>query len=97
LAAGQKKENAVKKLALAAMLAMVLGGHAHASVMEIASDRGAAAGSGPRAAPTAPPEGVAILQPVSSDLAEPAVFAMMLLGLCLIGYRARRDSSETFK
>ena len=44
-----------------------------------------------------PREGIAVLQPVSSDLAEPAVFAMMLLGLCLIGYRARRDSSETFK
>jgi hypothetical protein len=96
LAAGQKKENAVKKLALAATLAMVLGAHAHASVMEIASEHGPV-GSGPRPALTAPPEGVAILQPVSSDLAEPAVFAMMLLGLCLIGYRARRDSSETFK
>jgi hypothetical protein len=96
LAAEQKKEISVKKLALAATLAIVLGAHAHASVMEIVSDHGAV-GSGPRPVLTAPPEGVAILQPVSSDLAEPAVFAMMLLGLCLIGYRARRDSSETFK
>jgi hypothetical protein len=96
LAAAQKKENAVKKLALAATLAIVLGAHAHASVMEIASERGAV-GSGPGPELSAPREGVAVLQSVSSDLAEPAVFAMMLLGLCLIGYRARRDSSETFK
>jgi hypothetical protein len=96
LAAGQKKGNAVKKFALAATLALVLGAHTHASVMEIASDR-STVGSGPPPALTAPREGIAVLQPVSSDLAEPAVLAMMLLGLCLIGYRVRRDSSETFK
>ncbi|GGE60048.1 PEP-CTERM sorting domain-containing protein [Massilia psychrophila] len=86
----------MKKFALAAMLAMALGAHARASVMEIVSAHGAVS-SAPHAALTAPPEGVAVLQPVSSDLAEPAVFAMMLLGLCLIGFRARRDGSETFK
>ena len=75
---------------------MVLGGHAQASVAEIAAERGDDS-SGPRPALATPREGVAVLQPVSSDLAEPAVFAMMLLGLCLIGYRARRDSSDTFK
>lgn len=32
-----------------------------------------------------------------SELPEPEVFAMMLLGLVLIGYRASRDSSEKFK
>jgi hypothetical protein len=33
-----------------------------------------------------------------SELPEPEVFAMMLVGLVLIGYRARRDSSsEKFK
>ena len=86
----------MKKIALAAMLAMALGAHAGASVMEIVSAHGAVS-SAPRPALTAPAEGVAVLQPVSSDLAEPAVFAMMLLGLCLIGFRARRDGSETFK
>jgi len=77
---------------------MVLGVHTHAlaAVVEIVSDRGTGS-AGPHSALPAPREGVAILQPVSSDLAEPAVFAMMLLGLCLIGYRARRDSSDTFK
>ena len=32
-----------------------------------------------------------------SELPEPEVIAMMLVGLVLIGYRARRDSSEKFK
>jgi hypothetical protein len=32
-----------------------------------------------------------------SELPEPEVFAMMLVGLILIGYRARRDSDEKFK
>ena len=75
---------------------MVLSGYAQASVIEIVAERGDGS-SGPHPALATPREGVAVLQPVSSDLAEPAVFAMMLLGLCLIGYRARRDSSDTFK
>jgi hypothetical protein len=32
-----------------------------------------------------------------SELPEPEVFAMMLVGLLLIGYRATRHSSEKFK
>jgi hypothetical protein len=32
-----------------------------------------------------------------SELPEPEVFAMMLVGLILIGYRASRDSNEKFK
>lgn len=31
------------------------------------------------------------------QLPEPEVLAMMLVGLVLIGYRATRDSDETFK
>ena len=73
----------MKKIASAAMLALVLVGHAQARVIELDA--------------RPPPEGVAVLQADSSDLAEPAVFAMMLLGLCLIGYRVRRDGSDTFK
>jgi hypothetical protein len=45
----------------------------------------------------APPGARVVLQAATSELAEPEVFAMMLLGLCLIGYRVRRDSSEKFK
>jgi hypothetical protein len=32
-----------------------------------------------------------------SELPEPEVFGMMLVGLILLGYWARRDSSEKFK
>ncbi|QOL52202.1 hypothetical protein [Massilia litorea] len=32
-----------------------------------------------------------------SELQEPEVSAMMLVGLILLGYRARRHSSEKFK
>jgi hypothetical protein len=32
-----------------------------------------------------------------SELPEPEVFAMMVVGLILIGYRARRNSNEKFK
>ena len=89
---------------------MALSAHAQASMVEIVSE-GGVVGAGPHMSqmsprapaapmslrvPTAPREGVVVLQPVSSELAEPAVFAMMLLGLCLIGYRTRRDSSATF-
>jgi hypothetical protein len=50
--------------------------------------------------PTLPPG--ARTRPVAfqwnmSELPEPEVFAMMLLGLVLIGYRVRRDSDEKFK
>lgn len=37
-----------------------------------------------------PPQGL-------PELPEPAVLAMMLLGICVIGYRVRRDSQETFR
>ena len=42
-------------------------------------------------------EVVAMTSPSMSELPEPEVFAMMLVGLVLIGYRASRDSSEKFK
>jgi hypothetical protein len=37
------------------------------------------------------------LQPTTSELAEPQMLAMMLLGLWLIGYKASRDISEKFE
>ena len=42
-------------------------------------------------------EVLATPSPSMSELPEPEVFAMMLVGLILIGYRASRDSSEKFK
>jgi len=75
----------VNKLALAAALALMVGGAAQAAVIDLA----------PRAA--APTVNAGTLQAIRSELPEPEVFAMMLVGLVLLGYRARKDSSEKFK
>jgi hypothetical protein len=98
----QEKEDAVKKIALAASLALALCGHAQARLVEIAAERSPIdfpRHSGLVTADVAAvqPREVVVLQSSTSDLAEPEVFAMMLLGLCLIGYRASRDSSEKFR
>lgn len=84
-AAEQEKDNTVKKIALAAMLSLTLSGQARAGLVEIVSTHSPPAATG-----------IVVLQSSTSDLAEPEVFAMMLLGLVLIGYRASRDSSEKF-
>lgn len=74
------------------MLALALCGQAQARLVEIVAAPGAAA-----EVAAGPPRGMVSVAVDPSELAEPAVFAMMLLGLCLIGYRVSRDSSETFK
>ena len=95
----------MKRYALAATLALSLGGGAQAAVIDLYPDT-EARNLGPPAAsaqarvsdlaPTARDE--IVLPPANmSELPEPEVFAMMLLGLILIGYRAGRDSSEKFK
>lgn len=87
----------MKKIALAASFALAVCGSAQASLVEIVPERG------PLDAATIPlPDraatgGIVVLQAGTSDLAEPEMFAMMLLGLVLIGYRATRDSNEKFK
>lgn len=85
----------MKNIALAATLALALCGHAQAGSAEAPPARGTVDLSVNPAA--APPGARVVLQAATSELAEPEVFAMMLLGLCLIGYRVRRDSSEKFK
>lgn len=89
----------MKKLAFAAVLALSMGA-AHARVIELE----------PAKQPLAPAatrfvQESLVVQPVvayaptairMSELPEPAVFGMMLLGLVLIGVRARKDSSEKF-
>jgi len=95
----------VKRYALATALALSLGGAAQAAVIDLVSDSEAFS---PPTQPAYPQQRVADLAVTSraeivtppanmSELPEPEVFAMMLLGLVLIGYRAGRDSSETFK
>ena len=87
----------MKNIALAATLALIVCGSAQAGLIEIVSERGAA--DPPvksEVATKAGPGGIVVLQSSSSDLAEPEMFAMMLLGLVLIGYGATRESSEKF-
>jgi hypothetical protein len=89
-APASKEGRTVKRYALAAALALTLGGAAQAAAIDLVSAS--------TAAPPAAIRGdVARFQSAMSELPEPEVFAMMLLGLLLIGYRARRDSSDKFK
>ncbi|TFW32405.1 PEP-CTERM sorting domain-containing protein [Massilia horti] len=92
----------MNKYALAAALALALGGAAQAAAIDLSP--GIVADSVPTQATqshaVAPPmaaDHLAIFSVDMSELPEPAVFLMMLLGLVLIGYRASRDSSEKFK
>jgi hypothetical protein len=89
---------AMNRYALAAALAICFGSPAQAALIDLHS-------STPAAAPQQPVRNLSVTQrqdivtpPANmSELPEPEVFAMMLLGLVLIGYRASRDSSEKFK
>ncbi|MES2757643.1 MAG: hypothetical protein V4693_09745 [Pseudomonadota bacterium] len=87
----------MKKIALAASFALTLCGSAQASLVEIVTERAPLDAATVPVAHMAATGGIVVLQAGTSDLAEPDMFAMMLLGLVLIGYRATRDSSEKFK
>lgn len=79
------------------VLGLVVAGSAGA-IPVLNNHHGAAvAALGARQAELAPAPAIVLRSNQSSELPEPEVFAMMLLGLVLIGYRARRDSSEKFK
>jgi len=86
----------VKRYALAIVVGLLAGAAVQAAVIDLdnspaASVRVADLSTVQRNEVVAPP-------PASmSELPEPEVFAMMLVGLILIGYRASRDSSEKFK
>jgi len=89
----------MKRYALAAALAICLGSPAHAAVIDLTT------ASGDAVRVQQPVRNLSITQrqdvvipPANmSELPEPEVFAMMLLGLLLIGYKASRDSSEKFE
>jgi hypothetical protein len=95
----------VKKLALTLALALTIGGTAQADAIDLTPDVQASAGTTEPAMghkrlanlPAPARAEVAVFQANMSELPEPEVFAMMLLGLVLIGYRASRDSDEKFK
>ena len=81
-------------------LGLLVGGAAQAAVIDLAPARDAGAAPHRQAADLAPTPRLDVVVPPMhmSELPEPEVFAMMLVGLVLLGYRARRrDSSEKFK
>jgi len=87
----------MKRTALASVLAICLGGPAHAALIEL--DAGQPAAAQAQTGNLAVTGRQDIVTPPShmSELPEPEVFLMMLVGLVLLGYRASRDSSEKFK
>ena len=89
----------MKNFALTAVCALAIGTAAPASAIEVLNNHAAglhgAAARQPDLA-TAPGNGM-LPSSQLSELPEPEVFAMMLLGLVLIGYRTSRNSDEKFK
>ena len=82
----------MKRYALAATLSLLLGGTVQAATIDLNARPPAQATAELSSASRADVE----LPVRMSELPEPEVFAMMLVGLILIGYRATRDSSEKF-
>ena len=89
----------MKPHALAAIGLLLFSGAVQAAIVDLGdlADPGSGAGVHvtdlspiPRHQPVTPPASM-------SELPEPEVLAMMLVGLVLIGYRASRDSSEKFE
>lgn len=83
-------------------LGLLAGSAAQAAVIDLtpAPHTGAALPLQPQVPNLAPAPRLDVVAPPShiSELPEPEVFAMMLVGLVLLGYRARRrDSSEKFR
>jgi len=81
----------VNRFALVAALAIGLSGIAQAKVIDLVPQ------TAPGALSIHTQVGVPALPSGISELPEPEVFAMMLVGLVLLGYRARRNSREKFK
>ncbi len=75
-------------------LAMALGLGAPVRALEIIDNP---VGPARQLARSAPPQRASLPVAVAhTELPEPEMIAMMLLGLVLIGWRARRDSAEKF-
>lgn len=85
----------MKRYVLAAVLSLLFGGGAQAAAIDL--DTTHARPNETADISTAARTELVILSSSMSELPEPEVFAMMLVGLILIGYRASRDSSEKFK
>ena len=89
----------MNRYALAGALAICLGSPAQAAVIDLATSSNAVVRVQQPVRNLSVTQRKDIVAPPAnmSELPEPEVFAMMLLGLILIGYKAGRDSSEKFK
>jgi hypothetical protein len=87
----------VKRYVLAATLSLLFGSAAQATAIDLDTTHVVRAHRIADISTVARTEVVAPPSPSMSELPEPEVFAMMLVGLILIGYRASRDSNEKFK
>lgn len=88
----------MKRYALAATLSLLMGGAVQAAAIDLDNSHAVAHMHGVTDLSTVSRNEVVVApSPSMSELPEPEVFAMMLVGLILIGYRASRDSSEKFK
>jgi hypothetical protein len=87
----------VKQYALAAALSLLFSGAAQAAAVDLDNSPTLRAYRVGDLSTVKRNEVVAPPPSSMSELPEPEVFAMMLVGLILIGYRASRDSSEKFK
>lgn len=89
----------MKTFELAVAFALTVGAVSPAGAIEVltnASAVQAATAASRRPDLAALPQHTALPASRASELPEPEVFAMMLLGLVLIGYKATRDSDEKF-
>jgi hypothetical protein len=91
------KGTLMKRYALAAALALCLGSTAQAAAIELVSSNAGQQAQPVRNLSVTSRNSIVTPPANMSELPEPEVFAMMLVGLILIGYRASRDSSEKFK
>lgn len=88
----------MKRYALAAALSLLMGGAVQAAAIDLDNTHAVVRMRGVTDLSTVSRNEVVVPpSPSMSELPEPEVFAMMLVGLILIGYRASRDSSEKFK
>ena len=89
----------MKRYALAVAAAMCLGSPAQAAVVDLVNvNQAAVRAQAPVRNLSVTGRQDVVTPPANmSELPEPEVFAMMLLGLVLIGYKAGRGSSEKFK
>ena len=87
----------MKKYAVVAAFMLALVAVAPAGAIEVLDNQQAGAATMDSHPQMNAMQMAAMPAPQMSELPEPEVFAMMLLGLVLIGYRARRESGEKFQ